>query len=121
MFERLTILDMAHARAAHAARAQAAIARNVAQADTPGYRATRVETFAETWQRMQQAGLDPAPAALRIAPRLVGDPSAPLSPNGNSVSVEAQMMQAAQVRADHEMALVVYQSLGSTLRTALGR
>ena len=117
MFEPLAISGMAHALAAHASARQGVIAANVAHADTPGYRARDVEPFAETFRRMQTE-----PPRTPAAPRLVAvDPGAALSPNGNSVSVETEMMKAVEARHQFDMALTITQSVGGIIRTSLGR
>ena len=43
------------------------------------------------------------------------------SPNGNTVSLEDEMVKAADVRHQHELALAVYSSALNILRTSLGR
>ena len=45
----------------------------------------------------------------------------PGSPNGNTVSLEAEMVKAVEVRQDHEMALAIYRNTSDILRTSLGR
>ena len=45
----------------------------------------------------------------------------PSAPNGNTVSLETEMVRATEVRHQHEMALSVYQSALGVLRTSLGR
>ena len=47
MFQSLDILRMAQAYATHAATRQQAIAQNVANADTPGYRARDAIPFSD--------------------------------------------------------------------------
>ena len=114
MFERLEVTRMAHALASHASARQSAIAGNVANADTPGYRAQEVEDFATHLRRLQAE-----PAA---PPRLVSAPAgAALSPNGNSVSLEAEMMKAVETRHQFDKALSIYQSVSGIIRTSLGR
>jgi len=44
-----------------------------------------------------------------------------LSPNGNSVSVEKELLKAAQVQSQHDRALAVYKSAMTILRTSIGR
>jgi flagellar basal-body rod protein FlgB len=56
----------------------------------------------------------PAPAAREIA-------SARQAPNGNSVSLETEIMDAATLRRDHDMALAVYRSAMTVLRAGIGR
>lgn len=130
MFEKLDVLRQAQAMAAHAGARQSAIARNVANADTPGYRPTDLSPFAEAWRDAGRgtelrathpghlAGGDtprgPAEALVRTVPGAT-------SPNGNGVSVEAEMMKAAEVRHQHELALSIYQNALGVLRTSIGR
>ena len=120
----LGIKAMAHGMAAHAAARQAQIARNVANADTPGYRATDIPDFAATIDpgvrlrttRPGHVGADAAPGALRTVQR-----DAEASPNGNTVSLEVEMMHAAGARQAHDMALSIYSSASDILNSALGR
>ena len=123
MFQKVEVIQMAHALAAHAGARQAAIARNVAHADTPGYRATDLPGFAESWRaagglRATRAGHLGGTAALTLAPRPVpGQPA----PNGNTVSLEAEMVRAAEVRHQHDLALSIYRSASNVMRASLGR
>lgn len=43
------------------------------------------------------------------------------APNGNSVSIEQEMVKAASARQDHEMALAIYRNTSSIIRASLGR
>ncbi|WP_164919609.1 flagellar basal-body rod protein FlgB [Hansschlegelia zhihuaiae] len=43
------------------------------------------------------------------------------TPDGNTVTLEEQMMKAAQNQMDHQMAAMLYQKSLGLLRTALGR
>ena len=114
MFERLEISRLTQALVNHASARQAVISGNVANADTPGYRAREVEDFATHLRRLTQ-GAD-------AAPRLVAaDPGAALSPNGNSVSLETEMMKAVETRHQFDKALAIYQSASSIIRASLGR
>ena len=120
----LEVLTMARGLARHAAAAQALTARNIANADTPGYRAARLPSFSEIWSE-QGAGL----RATR--PGHVGGPDQRVvsasnvqrhdSPNKNSVSLEAEMMSSALNRQSHELALGITRSLGGVLRQTLSR
>lgn len=42
------------------------------------------------------------------------------SPNGNTVSLETEMVNAAHVKFSHDMALTIYRSGLTLLRTSLG-
>ena len=129
MFDKLTIFAKANDLALHAAARQSVIAQNVANADTPGYRARDVASFAETYKpdrpdqmratRSGHIGTDMAtsPATESNVVYRAGA----TSPNGNSVSIETEMMMAAEAKRDHDMALAVYKSTLGIVRSSLGR
>lgn len=128
MFEKLEIFQMASGMARHAATRQSLVAQNIAQADTPGYKARDLASFAETYQtqtggmklRTTRAGhlMDTA-SQVTTSRTIAGGGSE--SPNGNNVSLEHEMMKAAEISADHKRALAIYQSSMSMLRSSLGR
>lgn len=131
MFEKLEITRMAQALAAHSGARQGAVAQNIAQADTPGYRAVDVADFATTYRDAQadvglratrpghiggdRSGSDAGPEFIARTIRGAA------SPDGNTVSIETEMVKAVQVRQEHEMALAIYRSVSDVLRTSLGR
>ncbi|TBX28465.1 FlgB family protein [Nioella sediminis] len=115
MFENLEIFGLAQARARHAAARQTQVAMNVANADTPGYRARDVVAFEEVF-RTANAGQDPTRLPIRTM-----DAGGPESPNGNTVSLELEMVRSVQAQRDHSRALNVYRSAMNVLRTSLGR
>jgi flagellar basal-body rod protein FlgB len=127
MFDRPEVLRISASMAANAAQRLSAIAGNVANADTPGYRAKDVADFRETYRAAPDLGLratrpghladDGSDGASGVTERAGGH----ASPNGNNVSLEAEMMRAATVRQDHDMALTVYKSSLDILRASLGR
>ena len=57
-------------------------------------------------------------ASAEAEERLIGGTAAP---NGNSVSLEAEMVKAVEVRQQHEMALAIYRSSSNVVRASLGR
>ncbi len=127
MFDQLEILRMAGGLAGTAAARQGAIARNVANANTPGYKAVDVPDFAETYSATDGSRLratrpghslpeTDAPKAAAAARHRPGTQS----PDGNSVSLEAEMVAAAGARQQHDMALAIYRSGIGMLRSALG-
>lgn len=124
MFERIDTMRMARELGAHAANRQRVIAANVANADTPGYRARDLRDF------------DPdrsAPIRLRTTRPAhvtagnwgsaagIADAEGEPSPNGNSVSLEDEMLRAADARRQFDLSLSVMQSGLTMMRTALGR
>lgn len=128
MFKNLDIFRMSHAMAVHAGTRQSVIAQNMANADTPGYAARDVKPFQAMFDtEMQTSGL----RATR--PGHLHDDSAELQfditerrdglndPNGNSVSLETEMLNAVDVKRQHDRALAIYKSGLGVLRSALGR
>jgi len=134
MFDQLEIFRLSHGLARFAAARQAAVAQNVANVNTPGYRQVDVPSFAEAHAASLLPPADPAAgprvtrsghlgpdggAVVPPGPSVVRD--ARVAPNGNSVSLEREIVKAAEIRQDHDMALSVYQSALSILRASLGR
>lgn len=128
MFESLEISKMARAFAAHAGARLGVIAQNVANADTPGFRARDLPDFAQVWQQESGIGMRATrPGHLGAAPAVTGTAAAAVarvdgqaSPNGNTVSLQLEMLRAAEVRQDHEMALAITRNASSLTRAALG-
>ncbi|MCK0126042.1 FlgB family protein [Gelidibacter sp. F2691] len=129
MFEKLSIFAKANDLALHAAARQSVIAQNVANADTPGYRARDIPSFAETYEP-SQTELMRATRGTHIDANLTTTASTDadtvyragaMSPNGNSVSLETEMMMAAEAKRDHDLALAVYKSTLGIVRSSLGR
>ncbi len=129
MFEKLEIFRMAQAMAVHASARQSLIAENVAQADTPGYKARDIASFAEMYRdqtkpqilRTTRPGHFGAAPPLQFSESLAVMSDGNESPNGNTVSLEAEMVKAADVRQENDMAIAIYKSALGILRTSLGR
>lgn len=126
MFEKLSLFQTASGMARHAVTRQETIAKNIANADTPGYRAKDVVSFADTYQAEPQTALRATRAGHLNAAEAAGlyqlhDAPGESSPNGNTVSLETEMMKATEVRHQHDLALSVYKSSLNILRSSLGR
>ncbi len=125
MFEKLEIIKMAQAMAANAGARMGAIAGNIANADTPGYKARDVPDFAASYaasgdgMRATRAGHFSADADAAVPVAVIRRGAS--SPDGNSVSLEREMVKAAEVREQHDMALSIYRATSDILRDALGR
>lgn len=124
MFEKLEITRMAQALSAHAGARLGLVAQNVANADTPGYKARDLPDFAEVWRggadlRTTRAGHLGA-ASGADEPTIERTKATDASPDGNTVSLETEMVTAADVRQLNEMALAVYRTTSSVLRASLG-
>ncbi len=128
MFENLAVFRLAYAMATHAGARQAVVAQNMANSDTPGYRAQDIAPFqaeTETYQatftsRATRPGhLHGTGTGTTFA---VGDrPGAVADPNGNSVSLETEMIHAVDTKRQHDRALTIYRSSLTILRGAIGR
>ncbi|MBO6866409.1 MAG: flagellar basal body protein [Pseudomonadota bacterium] len=126
MFQNMQVLDASIALAKNAGRRQAASAQNLANADTPGYKALRVSTFQASFDsasgqqikttRSQHTG---SAAPFAFQDQIINRTSA--DPNGNAVNLEEEMMEAAQAKSDHTKALSIIQSSLKILRLSLGK
>ena len=128
MFDKIEILALAREFSAHSGARQAVLAENVANANTPGYRARDLPTFAKVFEN-NQGTLDfrqtrpghqsfgdlPSSASTYIFDQIQADPT------GNTVSVERELIRAADIRSDHNRALAVYGASLDILRAAIGR
>ena len=124
------ILQMAQDLAAHASSRQSVIAQNIANADTPGYKARDMATFAESFRETADMRASSRPVrAGHIALGVRGSGGAIFeaaefgaeSPNGNTVSLEDQLVRAADVKYQHDLALGIYGKSINILRAGMGR
>lgn len=110
---------------------QAVLAQNIANVDTPGYRARDIEDFARVMARATPAGpMQPVRThAAHLAGRVAGGMDARIqamagtpetAPSGNNVSVEQQLMALTDTAAEHRLALELFRRHTSLLRTATG-
>ena len=125
MFEKLELTKMAQALAAHSGARMAVIARNVAHADTPGYKAQDLPSF-DTVFAAESGGMRATRpghlAASSGSMALTAErASGREAPNGNTVSLEGEMVKAVEVKQQHDMALSVYRAVSDILRASLGR
>lgn len=123
---KLDILRTASAMATHATQRQSVIAKNIANADTPGYRAMDLErprlqatsSFRMRSSNPKHLDFDTGPAE-HLPTKTT--PFATSSPNGNNVSLENQMLITSEIQHQHELAIGVYKKSLTILRTTLGR
>jgi len=110
---------------------QGVLAENVANADTPGYRARDLAAF-----EVPRRNAVPTPAQIvptRTDPaHLVSAGDDPrwrhekvatfeVRPTGNSVVLEEEMMKVTQTQVDYQLATSLYSRSIGLLKTALGR
>lgn len=124
MFEKLEIVRMAQSMARYASERQQLVARNIANADTPGFEAKDLPDFATSYasssnMRHTRAGhISGAIDHMSATPIMVGGSG---SPNGNTVSLEGEMVKAVDIKQQHDMALAIYRNTSNVLRSALGQ
>jgi flagellar basal-body rod protein FlgB len=128
MFQKLDIFQMASGLAKHATTRQETIAKNIANADTPEYRAKDIASFDETYNGGATGTSMKSSRAGHLhgndtqnTPIKFMDAPGPSSPNGNTVTLETEMMKATEVRHQHDLAMSVYKSSMNILRTSIGR
>ncbi|WP_282120922.1 FlgB family protein [Ruegeria atlantica] len=127
MFYDLNVFKTAYAMATHAGQRQSVIARNMANADTPGYQPRDIEAFQKAFE---SSGREVAMTATRAGhlngvggPKPWAEIEATPSgdPNGNGVSVEEEMLKGVEVKRQHDRALAIYKSSMNILRSSVGR
>lgn len=122
MFQSLDLFRTSMALARHAGQMQAYSAQNIANADTPGYRATDMPGFqtilkqSGTAQRSTRAGHIHTPWAEVTRSRTDREQA---DPNGNTVSLETEMVKAVDAKRQHDRALSIYRSGLSILRASI--
>ncbi|MEL6677875.1 MAG: FlgB family protein [Pseudomonadota bacterium] len=122
------IFRLSSALVAHASARQAVVARNVAHADTPGYQARDLPDFSEVLRgrhgftaRATRAGHEASGAmSATVQARPVATDGTE-SPDGNSVTLEDQMIRAADIRRQHDLALGIYRKSMEIFRLGLSR
>ncbi|KIN65919.1 Flagellar basal-body rod protein FlgB [Sulfitobacter noctilucae] len=126
MFENIDIFRMSAAMARHAGQKQAVVAQNVANADTPNYKARDIADFANTYVPADNAGAQRATRAQHLHGALNGSmPTAAVverdqaSPNGNQVSLETETLKSVDAKRQHDRALAIYKTALSVLRTSI--
>lgn len=128
MIGQIEILHMAQQLAEHAAARQSVVAKNIAHADTPGFRQQDVQSFSETYRntdavsdmratRRGHFGKMEA-SAMPVAFEVEGGT---VKPNGNNVSLENEILKSAEIKQQHDMALSIYRSGLGIVRASLGR
>jgi flagellar basal-body rod protein FlgB len=124
MFEKLELTRMAQALAAHSGARMSVIAENVANADTPGYKAQDLPSFDKVFSespplRATRPGhLTGASSGMTLVAEQAPGRAAP---NGNTVSLEGEMVKSVEARQAHDMALAIYRATSDVVRASLGR
>ncbi len=111
---------------------QSVLAENVANADTPGFRANSIVAF-ELPDSTGVAGPGRLTPVSTNSAHMAGfadtasqwgtddDDTFEVEPSGNSVVIEEEMMKVAETQIDYQMAAGLYARSIGILKTALGR
>ena len=123
---RIGIFDLAQKRMDWAARRQAVLARNIANANTPHFQPADVRNFATTLAAT--TGVEPArtqprhmngtaPSAVGLAPtrRRTHDP------NGNAVALDQQLTKVADTETIQSLTTTIYKKYMGLFGIALGK
>lgn len=128
MFQNLNVFSLAHAMARHAGLRQAVVAENMANADTPNYRTRDVTPFREALDSQEGFAKLTATRSGHLSDHgglptswSVEEQPGEVAPNGNSVSVELEMLRAIETQRQHSRAMAIYKSNLTQLRSSLGR
>ena len=126
MFQNLEMFRTSYAMARHSGARQAVTAANMANADTPGYRARSVESFADSYAPGSSSDLRTSRAGHVSGGGSSNQPQvqmsdAEASPNGNSVSLEQEMINSVEIQREHNRALAIYKHSLDVLRMTIGR
>ncbi|QBF29708.1 FlgB family protein [Thalassococcus sp. S3] len=125
MFKNLNVFKMAHAMATHAGARQAVVAQNIAHADTPGYRAKDIVPFSQLYEKREVFAGQHATRKTHllgtrdVSAQIIVSEKAGSDPNENSVSIEEQMLNAVEVKRQHDRAVSIYKSALGILRTSI--
>lgn len=127
------IIDAIGSAMKHLGTRQRVIAQNVANADTPGYKAMEVQapSFAglvegdnrvsaptvQLSDRMVELGAKPLVAGGIIADRDISE----VKPDGNNVTLEDQLLKMGQIQSDFATLTSLYRKQMGLMKSALGR
>lgn len=118
MFKNTQILSLVSAMADHATRQHAVIADNIANSDTPGYQSRTIADFSDIFKKAKAENMSLGTAVARAE---ISTEPMTLTPDGNGVSLDDQMMLSAKAKADHDLALAIYKKNLDLLKMTVGK
>lgn len=132
MIEKLSIFQLAGGLARHSAARQTVVARNLANMDSPGFKAQDIANFSDflgnsSANKPGDGGLKTSRAGhIAVAEGQATYRAHEISgleqkSNGNSVSLETETLRAIEAERAHSRALAIYQSSLTLLKTSIGR
>jgi flagellar basal-body rod protein FlgB len=120
----ISLFHLAERRLAWIDRREQLLAKNVANADTPGYRPQDLVPFAAglARERTRLEVTDPGHLGSPVSAAGVQQPSvAEQAPDGNGVSIEDQLTRIADTQTAHDLTTDLYQKYLGLFRLAIGR
>lgn len=128
MFQNISLFRTANAMATHAASRQSVIAKNIANVDTPNFKARDITPFRQELGN----GANPLEMVKTRSGHIQGESgargvahlvtaSSEATPNGNTVSIEAEMLKSIEAEQQHSRALAIYQSSLDLIKISIGR
>jgi flagellar basal-body rod protein FlgB len=132
MLDGIDVFRITGARMHQLAARQNVLARNIANADTPHYRARDVKPFQfDSALLRSQGGVTPLRLAGTQAGHITGTRGGATviadhaksygeDPDGNTVDLEEQMVKQADVAKNYDLATLVYKRSAALLRNAVG-
>lgn len=118
MINDLSLLKTASAMASHAAKRHAVISNNIANADTPNFKAKDLKPFAEIYKDATITGTQIS-SAVENTKEI--NAAGLADPNGNTVSLEEQMLNSSQAVGDHDLAMLIYRKTLDMMKMAIGK
>lgn len=123
---RIALFDLADQRLSWVGRREQLLAQNVANADTPGWRARDLKPFAAllAGRMVKLAPVATAPGALPLLPSTpFGSVATPgdAGPDGNNVQLDTQLSKVADSETTQALVTGLYSKYLGMFRTALGR
>lgn len=125
------LFELAGALLSHTGARQRVVAQNIANADTPNYKARDLQPFSSTYDKVtgnslamratRPGHIGASPLDLQSFETVVDSAFGAEAPNGNTVSLEDQMMRGAQLKGQHDLAIGIYQKSLTILRTAMSK
>lgn len=115
------IMRLAAGAARHAAARQAVIAVNVANADTPGFRAQDITPFAPDDAFAMRTTRANHLMGGRFGSEAFELRDIAADPNGNTVDLEDQVLRGIEASRRHDRALTIYSSALDVLRASIGK
>jgi len=122
--ESIALFNLADRRLAWTGARQQVLAQNIANADTPGWKARDVTSFASQLAHPGAPLVRTDPAHLAPLPGHADNTAAGKSeraPDGNTVSLDVQLARVAETENAHELTTGLYTKYLGFFRAALGR